>query len=75
MRRSRAAPRVADKIAKLINKDVARQARQFLWGADDSSKDFVEKHIGKRLDRVIIAEEQKRQARVLARSLADPLPA
>jgi hypothetical protein len=53
------------KIAKLMNKDVVRQARQYVWGEDDSQLDFVRKHIATLPEREILTEAQ-RQAVILA---------
>jgi hypothetical protein len=37
-------------------------AREFVWGTDDSQREFVEKNIAKLPDRAIITEEQKQEA-------------
>lgn len=57
------------KIVKVMNKDVVRQARQFVWGTDDAQIDFVRKHVGSAPDRVIITEEQKEEAIAAARGV------
>jgi hypothetical protein len=59
-------------VVRIVNKDVVRQAREFVWGADDSQKDFVQKYIGAFPDRVILSEEQKQQVLRQARGETDP---
>jgi hypothetical protein len=57
------------RIVKLMNKDVIRQSRQFVWGTDDAQIEFVRKHIGAASDRVILTEAQKQEAIAAARGL------
>lgn len=57
------------KIVKLMNVDVVRQGRQFVWGTDDAQIEFVRKHIGTAHDRVILTEAQKQEAIATARGL------
>jgi hypothetical protein len=54
-------------VARVMNKDVVQQAREFVWGTDDSQIEFVENNIAKLPDRVIISEEQREQALRAAR--------
>jgi Protein of unknown function (DUF4238) len=53
-------------IAKVMNKDVVRQARQYVWAENDSQIRFVEKHINTLPDREILTEEQRRQILAIA---------
>jgi hypothetical protein len=61
------------KIAKLMNKDVVRQARQYVWGQDDSQLEFVRKHFATLPDREILTEAQRQAGISAARGLL-PLP-
>ena len=56
----------------VMNMDVVRQAREFVWGTDDSQWGFVEKNIAKLADRAIITEEQKQEAIRAARGETAP---
>jgi len=49
-------------IVRIVNRDVVQQAREYVWGTDETQKDFVQKHIGTLPDRVILSEKQKQQA-------------
>lgn len=63
-------------VVRVMNKDVVQQAREFVWGTDDSQVEFVEKNIAKLPDRVIISEDQREQALRAARGeTADPAQA
>jgi hypothetical protein len=55
------------KVAKRVNKTVVGQAREFVWGVDDSQLDFVQKHIGTIPERDIITPEQRQEALDAAR--------
>jgi hypothetical protein len=57
------------KIAKLMNKDVVRQARQYVWGEDDSQMELVRKHFATLPDREILTEAQRQEAIAAARGL------
>jgi hypothetical protein len=61
---SRALP-TADynKIVRLMNKDVVAQARQYVWGNDNSQVGFVCKHIATLPDRVILTDAQRASSR------------
>jgi hypothetical protein len=59
-------------IVRIMNRDVVRQARECVWGTDDSQREFVQKHIGTFPDRVILSEEQKQQALRQARGEEEP---
>jgi hypothetical protein len=50
------------KAAKLVNKTVVSQAREFVWGMDDSQLRFVQKHMGTAAEGVIITAEQRQAA-------------
>jgi hypothetical protein len=58
-----------NKIAKLMNRDVVRQARQYVWGADDSQLEFVRKHFATLPDRDILTDAQRRAAIDAARGV------
>jgi hypothetical protein len=58
-----------NKIAKLMNKDVVGQARQYVWGEDDSQIEFVRKHFATLPDREILTEAQRQEAIAAARGL------
>lgn len=63
-------------VVRVMNKDVVQQAREFVWGTDDSQVEFVQKNIAKLLDRVIISEDQRGQALRAARGeIPDPAQA
>jgi hypothetical protein len=62
-------------IVRIVNRDVVRQARQYVWSVDDSQKPFVQKHIATIGDRVILSEEQKQQALRQARGEPEPAAA
>jgi Protein of unknown function (DUF4238) len=49
-------------IARTSNKAVVRQAREYVWAANDDSAPFVQKHICTLHDRVILSDEQRSQA-------------
>jgi hypothetical protein len=57
------------KIARLMNKDVVRQARQYVWGEDDSQLEFVRKHFATLPERDILTEAQRREIISTARGL------
>ena len=50
------------KAVKMMNKTVVGQAREFVWGMDDSQLPFVEKRMGTAPERVIITAEQRQAA-------------
>ena len=63
-------------VVRVMNKDVVQQAREFVWGTDDSQVEFVEKNIAKLPDRVIISEDQREEALRAARGeTAEPAQA
>ena len=47
---------------KRLNKTVVRQAREFVWGSDDSQLGFVRKHFGTAPERELITPEQRAEA-------------
>jgi len=49
-------------IVREINRIVVEQAREFVWGTDDTQLRFVNNRIGRLPDRVILTDEQKRKA-------------
>jgi hypothetical protein len=57
------------KAAKLMNKTVVCQAREFVWGMDDSQLPFVQKHMGTAPERVILTAEQRQAALDAARGI------
>jgi hypothetical protein len=52
-----------------MNRDVVRQAREFVWGADDAQLEFVRKHMRTVPDRVILTDEQRQEGIAAARGL------
>ena len=58
------------KVAWHMNKDIVSQARQFVWGTDDTQIDFVRTYIGALPDRVILSKDQQEQALAAARGCA-----
>jgi hypothetical protein len=59
----------ASDVARRINKTVVTQARTFVWGTSDSQLAFIERHIGKAPDRVLITDAQKQQGIDAAKGL------
>jgi hypothetical protein len=57
------------RIVKAMNRDVVRQAREFVWGTDDAQLEFVRKHIRTALDRVILTDDQRQKIIATARGL------
>lgn len=55
------------RIVKAMNRDVVRQAREFVWGTDDAQLEFVRKHIRTAPDRVVLTAEQRQQGIATAR--------
>jgi Protein of unknown function (DUF4238) len=56
-------------VVKLMNKAVVSQAREFVWGVDDSQLRFVKNHIGTAPERVIITAKQRQEALDAARGV------
>jgi Protein of unknown function (DUF4238) len=56
-------------IVKAMNRDVVRQAREFVWGTDDDQLAFVRKHIRTSPDRVILTDAQRQQGIAAVRGL------
>jgi hypothetical protein len=56
-----------NKVAWAMNKDVVSQAREFVWGLDDTDIDFVRTYIKSASDRVILSEAQRQEALAAAR--------
>jgi uncharacterized protein DUF4238 len=50
------------KVAKMMNKTVVSQARQFVWGIDDSQLEYVRRYMGSAPERVVITEQQRAEA-------------
>jgi hypothetical protein len=50
------------KATKMMNKTVVAQAREFVWGVDDSQLAFVQKHMGKAPSPPIITAQQRAEA-------------
>jgi hypothetical protein len=57
------------KVVKLMNKTVVSQAREFVWGVDDSQLRFVKNHIGTAPERVILTPKQRQEALDAARGM------
>lgn len=55
------------RIAKAMNRDMVRQAREFVWGSDDAQLEFVRKHIRTAPDRVILTDDQRQETILAAR--------
>ncbi|MGE4046261.1 MAG: DUF4238 domain-containing protein [Acetobacteraceae bacterium] len=49
-------------VVKAVNQAVVHQAREFVWGLDDSQRRFVSNRISRVPDRPIITDVQKQQA-------------
>jgi hypothetical protein len=49
-------------VVKDVNKAIVHQAREFVWGIDDSQCRFVSNRMSKSPDRLIITDAQKQQA-------------
>jgi hypothetical protein len=47
---------------KRMNKTVVAQAREFVWGSNDSQLCFVRKHMGTAPDRDLLTPEQRAEA-------------
>jgi hypothetical protein len=60
---------VYTRIVKAMNRDVVRQAREFVWGSDDAQVEFVQRHMRTVSDRVILTDAQRQQGIVAARGL------
>jgi hypothetical protein len=63
------------KTVKLMNKTIVAQAREFVWGSNDSQLGFVSKHMGSAPERVIITPEQRAKAIAAATGRYTPPPA
>ena len=53
----------------MINKTVVSQAREYVWGVDDSQLAFVRRHMGTVPERVIITDQQRTEAIAAAHGL------
>jgi Protein of unknown function (DUF4238) len=62
-----------NKIVRLMNKDVVRQARHYVWGVDNSQLEFVRKHIACLPDRIILSETQRAEIMGVARGMRPPM--
>jgi hypothetical protein len=47
---------------KRMNRTVVTQAREFVWGSNDSQLGFISKHMGSAPERDLITPEQRAQA-------------
>jgi hypothetical protein len=54
-------------LAKIVNRDMIANAREFVWGVDDGETDVVRTWIGANPDRIILSEEQQEVAIAAAR--------
>jgi len=54
-------------IVRAMNVDVVRQAREFVWGSDDTQMRLVQNRIRTTPDRVILSDEQRQEALAVAR--------
>jgi hypothetical protein len=52
----------ASEVADSMSRDVVSNGREFVWGLDDSQKDFVRTWIGANPDRVILSDDQRKAA-------------
>jgi hypothetical protein len=50
------------KVVREVNTAIVQQAREFVWGCDDSQKGFVEKHFAKLPERELLTEGQMKEA-------------
>jgi hypothetical protein len=55
------------KVVKAMNLYVVQQAREYVWGRDDTQAAFVKKHIGILPDRDILSDEQRQEILAVAR--------
>lgn len=60
------------KAAKMMNKVVVTQAREFVWGVDDSQIAFVQKYMGRAPTKPIIDDKQRAEAIAAARGSSPP---
>lgn len=49
-------------VAKRMNKTVVTQAREFVWGSNDSQLPFIRKHMGSAPERDLLTAEQRAEA-------------
>jgi hypothetical protein len=59
-------------VVKDVNQAVVHQAREFVWGIDDSQHRFVSNRMSKAPDRLIISDAQRQQAIDAALSVGVP---
>jgi hypothetical protein len=59
-------------IVRKINERLVAQARQYVWGVDDSALAFVKKHIRTLPDREIMSEKARRKSLEDARGSSEP---
>ena len=57
----------SSKVAWAMNRDVVSQAREFVWGLDDTEIDFVRTYVRSVPDRVILSDAQREEALAAAR--------
>ncbi|WP_316194120.1 DUF4238 domain-containing protein [Bradyrhizobium sp. SZCCHNRI3052] len=50
------------KVVREVNTAIVQQAREFVWGRDDSQRGFVEKHFAKLPERELLTEAQMKEA-------------
>jgi hypothetical protein len=61
-------------VIKSANQAVVHQARQFVWGLDDTQLRFVQNRMSRTPDRPIITDEQRQRAIDAAVSVGPPTP-
>jgi Protein of unknown function (DUF4238) len=62
-------------VARMMNKTVVSQAREYVWGKDFSQLALIRRSISTAPDRVILTEEQKHQVIYAAKGLGGDAPA
>jgi hypothetical protein len=50
------------RLVKRLNERLVQQARTFVWSTNDSELAFVQRYFGKLPDRVILTDQQKKEA-------------
>jgi hypothetical protein len=56
-------------LVREVNTAIVQQAREFVWGRDDSQKGFVAKHFAKLPERELLTPEQMQEAIDAARGV------
>jgi hypothetical protein len=62
-------------LVKGINVSIVSQAREFVWGKDDSQLEFVRRHLGSAPEREILTEAQRKEALDIVRGAKEEIQA